>query len=161
MEQTAKLDWHNIWNTHKKELFRYIVRITENYIDAEDILQDTFVKGYLYLELNKGELKTDSIIPLFKRIAKNVYYDYCRKRKRELLSNPFVTDNCNIEEKSLAKLELNRILSSLLFNEQKVVTYRLIYGYSIRDTAAILNKTEGSVKLTYFRAIKRIKKYAN
>lgn len=51
-----KDEWKLIYEQFYKPLYLYALSLTGNQQDAEDLLQDTFVKAYLFYE-NKGSIK--------------------------------------------------------------------------------------------------------
>ncbi|MDH2332993.1 MULTISPECIES: RNA polymerase sigma factor [Paenibacillus] len=54
--------------------------------------------------------------------------------------------------------EVERILLMVSNDEQRtVLELRLVQGYSIKETAKILNKSEAAVKSSLYRASKHIK----
>ena len=76
-----KDEWKLIYEQFYKPLYLYALSLTGNQQDAEDLLQDTFVKAYLSYE-NKGSIKYWLIV-----VLKNEFLQQQRKRKRETLNN--------------------------------------------------------------------------
>lgn len=46
-----------LWNRHSKRTFQTVCRITKNREDAEDVLQDTFLKAFAHLQNFDGRSK--------------------------------------------------------------------------------------------------------
>ncbi|MFB9324420.1 RNA polymerase sigma factor [Paenibacillus aurantiacus] len=154
---TAKFDWPQLWEQHSGELLAYILRLSGNRCDAEDILQETFLKGFVFLELQENTLQHNWIIPLFKRIARNVYVDCRRKARRDRGWDAFDNRTADFVDHCMDKLEVSRLMDDLKCNEKKVILYRFKYDFSIKDTAALLNRSEGSVKMLHFRALRKLR----
>lgn len=74
-------EWKIIYEQYQKPLFLYALSLTGNVSDAEDLLQETFVKAFLSYQ-NTGSLKYWLIT-----VLKHEYLNWCRKRKRELLAD--------------------------------------------------------------------------
>ena len=78
MHQT---EWKQIYEKHYKPLYLYALSLTGNQQDAEDLLQETFIKAYL--SYKEGGNITYWLIT----VLKNEYLNLQRKRKREILDN--------------------------------------------------------------------------
>lgn len=74
-------EWKLIYQMYQKPLFLYALSLTKNIQDAEDLLQETFVKAFLSYE-SKGSLKFWLIT-----VLKHEFLNLCRKRKREVLDD--------------------------------------------------------------------------
>ena len=71
-------EWKLIYETYSKALYLYALSLTGNPQDAEDLLQETFVKAFLSYE-STGSIKSWLII-----VLRNEFYNLMRKRKREV-----------------------------------------------------------------------------
>ena len=69
--------FEEIWRTHFKQILRVTQRITKNREDAEDALQDSFLRAYLYLHTFDGR---SSLTTWLTRIAINSALMILRKR---------------------------------------------------------------------------------
>ena len=72
-------EWKLIYETYAKALYLYALSLTGNTQDAEDLLQETFVKAFLSYEA------TGSIKYWLITVLRNEFYNLMRKRKRESL----------------------------------------------------------------------------
>lgn len=70
-------EWKNIYQLYKKSLFLYALSLTKNVQDAEDLLQETFVKAFLSYK-NTGSIKYWLVT-----VLKNEYLNLLKKRKRK------------------------------------------------------------------------------
>jgi len=154
------IDWYNNYNY---SIFKYILNMINDYQQAEDLTQETFVKVYQYIICDKTISYPKTFIY---RTAHNITVDYIRKNAPINIVKDFVFRN----KKSREPL----IESHVLYNEQyeklykefltlkrsyrQVITLRKMEELSIKETAAILNWSEGKVKTTLFRAMKTLKK---
>ena len=77
MEQN---EWKQIYELYYKPMFLYALSLTNNVQDAEDLLQETFVKAFLSYE-GKGSIKFWLIT-----VLKHEFVSMVRKRKREIPS---------------------------------------------------------------------------
>ena len=78
MHQT---EWKQIYEKHYKPLYLYALSLTGNQQDAEDLLQETFIKAYL------SNKEGGNITYWLITVLKNEYLNLQRKRKREILDN--------------------------------------------------------------------------
>jgi RNA polymerase sigma-70 factor, ECF subfamily len=152
-------DWYD---QHSKSILTFILLIVKDYQQAEDLTHDTFVKAYLYYDSfnNHSSEKTW----LFS-IAHNLTVDFFRKCKPKLfLKESFLSqkDNKLLPEEIIKikedSYELYQALGEIKDTYRKVIVLRKIKGFSIEDTAKILNWSESKVKSTLYRAIPVLKK---
>jgi RNA polymerase sigma-70 factor (ECF subfamily) len=68
----------DLWNEFSRELRRFILRRVSDPTDADDILQDVFVKLHTRIDTLRDE---DRIAPWLYRIARNTLIDYYRDRR--------------------------------------------------------------------------------
>lgn len=74
-------EWKLIYESYYKPLYLYALSLTGNRQDAEDLLQETFVKAFLSYE-EKGSIKYWLVT-----VLRHQYLNLLRKRKREMLDN--------------------------------------------------------------------------
>ena len=78
-------EWKLIYETYYRPLYLYALSLARNKDDAEDLLQETFVKAFLSYEGGSG-IKYWLIT-----VLRNEFYSVQRKRKREV-SDEQITD---------------------------------------------------------------------
>ncbi len=98
-------EWELIYDVYKKPLYLYALSLTGNTQDAEDLLQETFIKAYLSYK-NTGSMKCWLIT-----VLQNEFYNLQRKRKKEVLDdgNNFLIHKMTSED----------MLSSLIEKEER------------------------------------------
>ncbi|WP_078380521.1 RNA polymerase sigma factor [Sutcliffiella halmapala] len=146
------------FDQYHQTIFKFIVLIVKDYFQAEDLTQETFVKAYQYYPSFKRNASPKTW--LFS-IAHNVTVDYLRKSKpirlfREVFSSskkdPEMLPEEILEVKESSR-ELYDVLNKMKESHRKVLVLRKIKGFSIVETAQILNWSESKVKATTFRAM--------
>jgi len=147
-------------------IYRLGMKILDNPQDAEDILQETFIKTYRYLKDFDGRSKLSTWLY---RIATNEALMLLRKKRPETISVDEAHDNldenrkpihivdwCCLPEKELMSGEnmemLNRAVDKLSTNLRLVFLLRDIEGLSTRETAEVLEISESAVKTRLSRA---------
>lgn len=130
--------------------------------DAEEIVETVFLKAWQALpEYEQRGLPFSAW--LF-RIARNAVIDEARRSGREpLLAEVAEAEGlpaaCRVEEAALSRLDAQRVRAAigLLTEEQTaVVTMRFLWDLSLKDTADVLDRTEGAVKALQHRALRAL-----
>ncbi|MBX4187166.1 MAG: RNA polymerase sigma factor [Candidatus Doudnabacteria bacterium] len=136
---------------------------------AEDVLSDTFVKGWQKI----GHVSSPAALSAWLyQIAKNNIIDYYRIKKetvslddvQDFLEdevNPIDTTNLGIEQKQILE-----IMKELPQDQQEVIKYKFFEDLSNEEIAYVLGKNEGAIRVIQHRAISKIKelltkKYGN
>ena len=129
--------------------------------DANDILQDVFVKAWINLENFRGEAKLTTWLY---RITANICLDYVKRRKRDRHDPLSLHEGENAEfaafnypiEQELEKIELRDHVQQVLWkmnpNYRAVLVLRDIYGFSYEEVASILQISLSSAKIRIYRA---------
>lgn len=145
-----------------KDLYRYIYYKVQNREEAQDITQETYAKAIAYLMNNEITVRDSG--SYLKAIALNIIRDQWRNKKRkksiiniddikqeELITEDF-TDSLVSED------EVTKAIERLSKEQQTVITLRIIKGYSVADTALLMNKNKSTVRVLQFRALKQLEK---
>ena len=150
-----------IYDSFAQRIFRYIRIKIQDRQEAEDILQDVFVKAYKGLgQLHKENLNFSAWLY---RIASNTINDYFRKKYRvpETLAideNFDIAGNVSLEKEMEIKSDLEIVqhaLALLPANYKQVLELRFIQGFSLEEISKILKKSNLSVRLLQYRALKK------
>lgn len=129
---------------------------------AEDLTQDTFIKAYKYLLKDKEITYPKTFLY---RIAHNLTVDYIRKKSPVQVITDFFTQQEDpgnsvesiIEIKETSR-EIYQALIALKPNYRRAIILRKIDGFSVRETANILEWSESKVKSTLSRGMKALEK---
>jgi len=153
-------------NRYESNIFRLARHITQNPEDAEDVLQETFLKAYEHLEDFQGNSKFYTWLV---RIAVNQSLMKLRKRKSDAsvsLDDPFDTGEETLTreiavwdpnpELTYSREEIRAILEKAV--ESLPPTFRAVFALrdieelSTEETAAVLNLSIPAVKSRLLRA---------
>lgn len=146
-------------------LYRFIYFKVQNREEAEDIIQEAYLKAISYMQ--KNNVKVDKCTGFLKTISINVLRDKWRKNKRQGILINF--DNINQEEiaiedasEDMAKHQVIENALKLLNEDQRtVIDLRILKGYSVADTAKLMNKKEDNIRVLQYRALQNIRKIFN
>jgi RNA polymerase sigma-70 factor (ECF subfamily) len=158
-----------IFDGHRQRVFSLAYRYLRNQADAEDVLQDTFIKAYHALSLYRPD-KGLNFSAWLTRICVNASIDALRKNRGrnlqplepEEVANMPAPSHSSDPEISTRNREIrehvDRALNKLPPRQRMVFTLRHYQDFSIREIAESLDSTEGSVKKHLFRAVESLKK---
>jgi len=147
-------------------VYRLAMKMLQNPQDAEDILQETFIKAYKALPKFDGRSKISTWLY---RIATNEALMFLRKKRPETISIELpgadedddlkpvqIVDWCCLPEAELMTDEARKYLDAsvdrLAENLKMAFILRDIEGLSTRETAEILEISETAVKTRLHRA---------
>jgi RNA polymerase sigma-70 factor (ECF subfamily) len=152
------------FETFQGELKSFLLRMTASIQDAEDIVQDTYLKAQAKMHTFRGE---SSLKTWVFTIASNLARDLLRSKKRwpetitdicreEALSNrQFFQEAMQIRETSpQGKFESKEhvafcftcVSKSLPLEQHLALLLKEVYGFKVAEIAVIMNQTEAMVK---------------
>jgi RNA polymerase sigma-70 factor (ECF subfamily) len=158
--------FNELLRRYERKIFRLALHITQNREDAEDVLQESFLKAYEHLDQFQGQSKFYTWIV---RIAVNQALMKLRKRKSDRsvsLDDTVDTGEDTIvreiaawdenPEQKYSREELNRILTSAVDGlapiYRAVFVLRDIDGLSTEEAAEALDLSVPAVKSRLLRA---------
>ena len=153
-------DIEKIYKEYFKTVNKYLFCLTRNRDISEELTQETFYKAVQKIHTYKGECK---ISVWLCQIAKNLWYDQCRKNKRIINK----TDNLfdvqaidSLEEQTILneeKILLYKRMQTLDEKTREVVYLRITGELSFKEIGIILNKTENWARVTFYRGKNMLK----
>jgi len=149
---------------NKKRLYWHIRKIVISHDDADDVLQNTFIKIYNNINNFKGNSKLYSWMY---RIATNEAITHLsNKAKRMQISSEAMQNgainNLRAEvyfEGNDIQLKLQQAIATLPQKQQLVFNMKYFDNIKYKDMADILETSEGALKASYHIAIKKIESY--
>ena len=140
------------------------IRISGNKADAEDIVQETFIKVW---EKRSSIRQAESFIPWIRKIVVNRSYDYLRskKRSREFIDRVEYINEGLISSDSADRIVAEKEVLSLLewiggnLSPKQRVVFVLseIEGMSYKEISKITGLTGSSVKSNCYHAREKVK----
>ncbi len=161
---------------HSRNIYRLAYRMTGNSHDAEEVVQEAFLRGYQKLKQFAGNANFGTWVY---RIAANYAIDMLRQRKADdsrraptaplktddgpqtdLLSR--VTDPGPSPERLAGSVELslrmNQALATLTPAERTAIVMRHWDGCAIEEIAVVLKSSGNATKNTVFRAVAKLRR---
>lgn len=149
-----------LFNRYRDAIHRLFVQRLGGVNDADDLLQETFVKVYI----NLGRYSTDYTFGQWVyTIARNTFIDFIRKRQDDLSiderftappsSNPTPEESViNLQQRS----QIEHYLEQLTPRYRQLIRMRFFEEYSYEEIAAKLMLPLGTVKTQIHRARERM-----
>lgn len=157
---------------YSEMLFKLAYRITGNEADAEEIVQETFLRAYRKLDSFDGR---SSVSTWLFRIATNCSLDQLKRRKvqpQALATDPGEPEtspgeHVRAEQPNPERLaysaemqaNIHAALQSLSNVERIAFVLRHIEGCSIEEIAATLRVRSGAARHSLFRAVEKVRKF--
>ncbi|HIP71015.1 MAG TPA: sigma-70 family RNA polymerase sigma factor [Anaerolineae bacterium] len=147
----------DLYERYLDQIYRYIYYRVNNLHDAEDLTEQVFLKAWEKLPQYRGEVPFRAWIY---RIAHNAVIDHYRTRKElaELPDElPLTDETSNVESHLLSQeraASLAAIIARLSPLHQHVLTLRFINGLSMKETAQVLGRNVGAIRVLQHRALK-------
>lgn len=144
-----------LYNTYFHDVYLYIKSLSHDDETAQEITQETFFKAMKSLDSFKGECSIKSWLC---QIAKNLFYNHCKKQKRftdEEIPADIPDTQISFEEKvsdASQALEIHRILHKMEEPYKEVFSLRIFSELSFKQIADIFGKTESWARVTFHRA---------
>jgi RNA polymerase sigma-70 factor (ECF subfamily) len=164
IEKTRTAAFELILEKYQKKTYWHIRRIVINHDDADDVLQNTFIKVWE----NLSKFREDSkLYTWIYRIATNEALQFIQKKKQNYnitlddvsyeLSSYLTADNY-FDGNNIA-LKLQQAILTLP-NKQRIVFIMKYYeNMKYEDMKDVLETSVGALKASYFHAVKKIEDY--
>ncbi len=162
-EDTQKKGFELLVNQYSEQLYWQIRRMVLSHEDANDILQNTFVKAWLNIDYFRAEAKLSTWLY---RIALNESLTFLNKQRattlvdiddpeadviQKLESDPYFSGD-EIE------LSLQKALLSLPEKQRMVFNLKYYQDMKYEEMSDILGTSVGALKASYHHAVKKIEK---
>lgn len=153
-----------------KDVLHYVRMFDLPPEDVEDVIQDTYIEAFTYIEKVRDESKAKYWIL---KIAKRQAVRYIKKERERKSNEQALSEMTASREegaqwnpddqfsqlmKNMDKEQLRCLMGRLSLKEQKVLTLYYAYGYKLRDIAAILKESDSNVRTISKRSKEKLRK---
>ena len=157
-----------IYDAFAEALFRYIRIKVQNKQQAEDLLQETFIKAWRGLPKLQADENLKFKAWLY-TIATNVVNDHCRKlysrpESLELNENLEVSSGRSPAQETLIASDvdtLKQALQQLPKQYQEILELRFVSDLTLEECGKILKKRAVNIRVLQYRALQHLKKVLN
>jgi RNA polymerase sigma-70 factor (ECF subfamily) len=153
---------------YQVDIFNFLFRLTLCREDAEELLQDVFVRVYKYLYTYNSSMKFSSWLY---SIAVNTFKDHFKRKKKQLAICSF-DDEINTGVKQTNQLEIDletreefreivKIINSLKEEYRIAIILKCIQDFSYKEIGEMLGISPQNAKMRVNRARRKIGKSLN
>jgi len=154
---------------HSRYLFTVVYRFTRNSEDAQDVVQDTWLK--VHAQLKRFEARSD-VRTWLTRVAVNCAIDHLRSaRRRESAHDPVDLEQRSADAGTSAtepgpdrlvlageiEARVGQTMSCLTATERAAFTLRHVEGMSIDEIGTALGLKTSATKHCIFRAVRKMR----
>jgi RNA polymerase sigma-70 factor (ECF subfamily) len=155
------MEFEQIYQAYFKSVYLYVMQISGSEHIAEEITSETFYKAINSIDSFRGDCEVRVWLC---QIAKNTYYSYAKKHKKELrvaeadlqnIADPdaFLDEQMGRQEDAR---QIRKILHTLSDPYKEVFLWRVFGELSFKEIGALYGKTDNWACVTYHRARKMI-----
>lgn len=135
-------------------LYRFAYALLQNREEAEDITQET------YFRCLKKSTKNYPPYPYLKQVARHLIYDRHRHKQITCTQNKDLScteDLYATEENWITRNLVQELMNQLPAQYRQVLELRIIEGYSRRETAKRMERTEDAIRGLQYRALQALR----
>lgn len=152
-----------IYERHVNLIFGFLYANLDNRLDAEDLTEEVFLRA---LDAIPDFRNTGVPFPAYLvRVARNALYDHYRRSKHRSnhleIESVFLTSESNPAEKvsdNLQHEEIRAVLDELKEDYRLVLVLRYLQERTPAETAEIMERSVGAVRVLQHRAIGAVRK---
>ena len=150
-------------------VFRYVFAHVDNRLDAEDLTEEVFLRAWR--SISKYRQREIPFLAYMFRIARNAVIDHHRRSRRsaQLVSledddhpdrqiKDFRPDPGDAAIDRLERQEMHRLLDQLQEDYRTVTLLRFFSGLSPEETALVMGRSPGAVRVLQHRALTALRK---
>ena len=162
--QRCRKAFNEVIKIYTEPLYWQIRKMVIDHEDANDVLQNTFIKAWSSIENFRGDAKLSTWLY---KIAINESITFINKEKQR--NNVSLDDDDSFLINSLAsdewfdgddlRLELQKAINSLPEKQRLIFNMRYFDDMKYDDMSEILGTTVGALKASYHHAVKKIEKF--
>lgn len=153
-----------IVNRYSEQLYWQIRRMVLSHDDANDLLQNTFIKAWMHIEYFRGEAK---IATWLYRIALNECLTFLSKQQNNPsvpLDDPQADVASRLESDPFfngdeTQLLLQKAIRTLPEKQRLVFNLKYYQEMKYEEISSILGTSVGALKATYHYAVKKIEAF--
>jgi RNA polymerase sigma-70 factor (ECF subfamily) len=163
-EFTKEAAFKELLRLYKERLYWHIRHIVKSHDDADDVLQNTFIKIFRNIDKFKGDSK---LFSWMYRIATNEAITHLNQNaKRQHMTTEKLQQHAINQLKADVyfegdeiQIKLQKAIAMLPEKQQLVFNMRYFEDIKYKDLSEILETSEGALKASYHIAVKKIEEY--
>lgn len=152
-------DMKQVYRRHAQTVYKFLLAQSHDPDLAEELTQETFYQAVRSVDRFDGSCKVSVWLC---QIAKHLWYQHLRKRKREVplpeelpdLPAPSAEEGVLEQE---GRMDLLRKVHRLPEVQREVVYLRAFGGLSFREIGDLMGKTENWARVTFYRSKEKLR----
>ncbi len=149
-----------LYEQYAEVIFRYVYSHLDNRLDAEDLTEEIFLRAWRALP--KYDERGLPFSAFLFRIARNSLIDYYRQRKvvQSIEDIEVQSKEAGPEEAVDVRIEdrnLRETIAKLREDYRNVLIFRFLSGLSPEETAQVMQRSVGAVRVLQHRALTALK----
>ncbi|MGF7143242.1 RNA polymerase sigma-70 factor (ECF subfamily) [Anaerotaenia torta] len=146
-------EFEQLYSDYNKDIYRFLLKISGyDFTLAEELTQETFYQAFISMAKFQGRCQIKTWLC---QIAKNIYYQHLRKKKREHITVENENETITSLESKVENAELIQnalaIINSFDDRTRDVMLYRFYSDLPYSQISLLLGISEGSTKVVFFR----------
>jgi RNA polymerase sigma-70 factor (ECF subfamily) len=163
-EKTRNLAFQTLVNKYKERLYWHIRKIVMDHDDADDILQNTFIKVWRSIDKFREE---SSLYTWLYRIATNESLTFINSNKRRSIipmndTSEFLMNNLESDvyfDGDEIQLRLQEAILKLPEKQRIVFNLKYFEEMKYEDMSKVLDTSVGALKASFHHAAKKVEEY--
>lgn len=152
--------WEEIYTTYYGELFRFACGLCQSQAQAEDLVQEVFIRalqnGDTFEDLGKSQRRA-----WLYRALKNLIIDWARRAVLEQQYAQLYPKETATVETGFTAAETMELLLKLPEPDRSLFRMRYLEGYSAEELAVLFRLPPGTIRSKLSRSRSRLKKLLN
>ena len=150
----------DLYQSYIQDVFRYLLSLCHDYHLAEDLVNETFYRAYLFLD----DCQEEKCKPWLFKVAYHAYIDFRRKNNRVLLKDRSYFEalkETETPEGSYIRQEqlhqIGEVIAGLPENQKQAILLYDFHGLPYKEAAEIMQVSMGHFKVLLFRARQKVR----
>jgi RNA polymerase sigma factor, sigma-70 family len=156
--------FEQVVNYYSEKLYWHIRKMVLSHDDANDILQNTFIKAWMNIELFRGEAKLSTWLY---KIAINESITFLNKQRNQQnisMDNDAVFLGATLEsdiyfDGDAAQLKLQQAILTLPDKQRAVFNMRYFDEMPYDEMSEVMETSVGALKASYHHAVKKVEDF--
>ena len=156
-----KASFEALYNELAPEIFRFVFVMTKERTSAQDVVSETFIRLWRSMDTyNGGNFRSYAFT-----IARNCTMDVFRKQKHEagaaIDESVIVSGERSPIDMAIQSENEKRVYAALMqlsSKDKEVLVLRFFESMPIKEVAKLLGRSEASVKIIQYRALRKMRK---
>ena len=148
-----------VYNRYHLAMYHSALRIVQNRVDAEDVMQESFLTAFEKLDQYKGGNKFGGWL---KQITLRKALHFCEKRNRQkttLLEDDwyYLSEDTSLDQDNAQAVQLQKALNKLKPRYRNALLLMYFEGYDYEELSNILQLSYGNCRTLISRAKEQLK----